>query len=305
MIAAIVNPTSANGKTGKAWSTIQSVLVAELGKIGVLLTKTHLHAMELTRRALQAGAETVIAVGGDGTLNEVVNGFFEAGQPLNPSAKLAFIARGTGSDFARSWTLPKIHEIASAIKTNVAQPCDVIRMTLEPVNGSPRERYCINIADVGVGGLVVDLVNKSSKFWGGTLSFFLAGLRATLLQYKNVPLRIELDGQVISEQTPHYLVAVANGRYFGGRMHIAPGAKLNDGLFDVVLVGDLTLPEKISFATKLYRGKVGQLDKIRFLRGIHLNITSPEGVLIEADGELVGKTDARFTLMPSAIKLVA
>lgn len=177
-------------------------------------------------------------------------------------------------------------------------------MTLEPVGRAPRKRYFINVADVGVGGTVVDIVNKTTKFLGGTLSFFLAGFRATLLEYKNVPLRIELDGKLISEHTPHYFVAIANGSYFGGRMHIAPNAKLNDGLFDVVLVGDLTLAEKIYFATKLYRGKAGQLDKISLFRGIRLNVTSSDDVFIEADGELVGKTDALFEIVPSAIKLV-
>jgi diacylglycerol kinase (ATP) len=224
---------------------------------------------------------------------------------LNPSAKLAVLMRGTGGDFARSCLLPRsIQELVLAIKTQVSHPCDVIRMTLEPLNGSPRERYYINIADVGVGGLVVDLVNQNSKWLGGTLSFFLASLNATLFKYRNAPLWIELDGNVLSDYTPHYFVAVANGRYFGGRMHIAPDAKVNDGLFDVVLVGDLTLPEKIYLATKLYRGKAGQLEKIRVLQGTRLTITSTEKVLIEADGELVGHTDVQFEMIPAAIRLV-
>ncbi len=305
MNAAIVNPVSARGRTGKEWSAIQVILESELGRIETFITETHLHATELTRHALKSGAETIIAVGGDGTLNEVVNGFFEHSKPFNRLAKLAVIARGTGADFARSCAFPTtIHEIAQAIKKSSSQPCDVIRMILEPVSGAPRERYFINIADVGIGGLVVDIVNKSMKFLGGTISFFLAGLRATLVQYKNAPLRIELDDEIISENTPHYFVAIANGNYFGGGMHIAPDAKVNDGVFDVVLVGDLTLVEKIKFATKLYRGKVGQLDKIRLFRGTRLKVTSDDGVFIEADGELVGKTDALFEIMPSCINLV-
>jgi len=305
MIAAIVNPASANGKTGKEWTAIKSTLKSELGKIETFLTKTRLHAVELTRQALKSGAETVISVGGDGTLNEVVNGFFEDGKPLNGSAALAVISRGTGSDFARSCAFPNtIREIAHTIKTCVPQSCDVIRMILEPVDGAPRERYFINVADVGVGGLVVDIVNRSSKILGGTLSFFLASLRATLLEYKNAPMQIELNGELISGNTPHYFVTIANGSYFGGRMHIAPDAKLNDGLFDVVLAEDLTLVEKIRFATKLYRGKAGQLNKIRLLRGTRLKVTSDKDVFIEADGELVGKTDALFEILPSAIRLI-
>lgn len=305
MIAAIVNPTSAHGKTGQEWSAIRSALESGLGKFKAFLTETRLHAVELTRQALKSGAKTVISVGGDGTLNEVVNGFFEDGKPLNNSAALAVVSRGTGADFVRSCAFPDtIHEIAHTIKAETPQPCDLIRTTLKPVDGAPCERYLINVADVGVGGSVVDIVNKSSKILGGTLSFFLAGLRATLWEYKNAPLRIELDGALLSENLPHYFVAVANGSYFGGRMHVAPDAKLNDGLFDVVLVGDLTLPEKIRFATKLYRGQAGQLRKIRLLRGTCLKVTSHDDVFIEADGELVGTTDALFEIVPSAIKLV-
>jgi YegS/Rv2252/BmrU family lipid kinase len=305
MIAAVVNPSSANGKTGKEWSAIQSALESELGKINVFLTENQLHAVELTRQALKLGAKTVISVGGDGTLNEVVNGFFEAGKPLNNSAALAVVSRGTGADFVRSCAFPgTIHEIAYAIKTGTPQPCDVIRATLKPVDGALPERYVINVADVGVGGLVVNFVNGNSKYLGGTLSFFLASLRATLWEYKNVPLRIKLDGELISENIPHYFVAIANGRYFGGRMHVAPDAKLNDGLFDVVLVGDLTLAEKIRFATKLYRGKAEQLHKIHLLRGTRLQVTSDDIVFIEADGELVGTTNALFEIVPSAIKLI-
>lgn len=305
MIAAIVNPKSANGKTDREWSAIKSALEADLGEIEAFLTETRLHAIELTRQALKSGADTIIAVGGDGTLNEVVNGFFEHGKPLNRSARLAVISRGTGSDFVRSCVFPKIiPEIAQIIKTRAPQPCDVIRMSVEPVYGLPRERYFINVADVGVGGLVADLVNKTTKILGGTISFFLAGIRATLLQYKNSPLRIELNGTVLSERTPHYFVAIANGSYFGGKMFIAPNAKMNDGLFDVVLVGDLTLAEKVLFAVKLYKGETEKLPKVRVLQGTRLSVTSDEDVFIEADGELIGKTDALFEMVPSAINLM-
>lgn len=305
MITAIVNPVSANGKTASAWPDILTALEAELGIVQVQFTKERYHAAELTRQAIRLGATTIVVVGGDGTINEVVNGICQQPSSLNLCPKLAIILRGTGADFARCWeTRPSIVEIARSIRRGESHPCDVVRMRLNPIAEGSRERYYINIADVGIGGQVVEIVNNSPKFLGGTLSFFLASLRATLFQYRNMPMHIELDGKVISAKHPYYFVAIANGQYFGGGMHIAPEARYDDGVFDVVLVGDLRLPEKFYFAAKLYQGKANQLRKITTHRGRRLTISSPQKVFIEADGELVGTTDAHFEIIPSALNIL-
>lgn len=305
MIAAIVNPKSGGGKTGARWSAIQSALEQVLGTITVFETRQKLDAIVLTRQALQGGAETIIAVGGDGTLNEVVNGFFKDGDLVRPSAKLAVLLRGTGSDFVKTCTLPKtIEELTQAIKKGNSAPCDVVRATLKPIAEEPSERYFINVADVGIGGPVVNLVNNSSKWLGGKITFLLAGVQATL-QSKNFMMRIKLDGETIYDQQPRYFAVIANGKYFGGGMHIAPEANLNDGLFDVMLAGDFSLLEKIfKILPRLYTGKIGQLKKIRMLRGKRLHISADRPLLIEADGELIGKTDALFEMLPSAIQVV-
>lgn len=305
MRVAIVNPKSADGRVADEWPAIRDALETETGHLEVLLTEGREHAVALTRKALKMGAETIIAVGGDGTVSEVVNGFFEQGVCLNPSAALGIVLRGTGGDLGRTHVLPRtLPEIAAALKIGNSRPWDVIRMELVDLDGAPSERYVLNIVDVGIGGHLADVVNKSPKFLGGPLTFFLAGLWTTFFYYRNAPLRIELDGAVLSEQTPHYFAAVANGTHFGGGMHIAPAARFDDGLFDVVLVGNLTLPEKFYFAYKLYQGQAGQLTKVRIHRGRHLRISSPRAVLIEADGELVGHTDAAFDLLPAAINVI-
>ena len=124
------------------------------------------------------------------------------------------------------------------------------------------------------------------------------------MTHKNFPLALELDGEPVGKYAPYFLVGIANGRYFGGGMHLAPHAQLNDGLFDVVLVGDLTIPEKVHFVLKLYKGQIGDLEKVRFLRGTRLKISSKERIFIDADGELAGTSDAVFELLPSAVRLV-
>ncbi len=304
MLAAIVNPKSAGGKTAKEWPEMQRILKAELGALDVRLTEHRLHAVELTRQALKSGAETVVAIGGDGLLNEVVNGFFEHGRPLNHAATLAFFSRGTGSDFIRSWDRAiSFQEFVHAVKNSVSQACDVIRIRLNPIDGTLKERHCINMADVGIGGLVVEMVNRRPKFLGGTISFLLSGIQAGLT-HKNFPLELELDGEPLGDYARHFLVGIANGSYFGGGMHLAPQAKLDDGVFDLVVVGDLTIPEKIRFAVKLYKGQIGDMPKVRLLQGKRLTVRSKEYVFIEADGELAGMCDAVFELLPAAIELV-
>jgi len=304
MIAAIVNPKSANGRTEREWGSIKAALEVELGEVKGFMTEKNLHAIELTREALKQGAETVVSIGGDGTLNEVVNGFFENGEPINPAAKLAVILRGTGSDFVRSLDYPKeISEIARVIKNRPAKSCDLILARVNPLADAPAKRYFINIADLGIGGAMAIIMDRSSKVLGGKMSFFLGALRATLL-YKNKLMKIELDGEVIGEDEAQYFVAVANGKYFGGGMFVAPDARMDDGLMDIVLTGNLTLFEKVKLSRMIYRGESEKIGKIRSFRGKHLKITTDEVVFIEADGELVGKADAEFVVLPKMINLI-
>ncbi len=305
MITAIVNPASADGKTAQTWPHMQAALESELGPIQVQFTQKRYHAAELAEHAMHQGATTIIAVGGDGTLNEIVNGFCRQPDSLRRHTQLAIILQGTGGDFAKSWAVhPSMTELAYAITRKISHPCDVVNMRMNPVFDGPYKRYYINVADIGVGGQVVEIVNNSSKFLGGPLTFFLAGLRATLFQYRNAPMQITLDGQVIRSDSAYYFVAVANGQYFGSGMHIAPDARCDDGLFDVVLIGNLRLPTKFYFAWKLYRGRAYELRKVRVLRGQRLTINAPQPVFIEADGELVGTTDAQFEIVPAAINIV-
>lgn len=304
MIAAIVNPQSANRKTGKEWHQIQEILISELGGITSFFTEYHLHAMELTRLTLSSGYDTIISVGGDGTLNEVVNGFFQDGALINPDAALAVIPRGTGSDFVRSFDYPNhIVDIARLIKHKTPRYCDLVLARLQPVDNSPAERYFINIADLGIGGLTADMVNKTSKAMGGKVSFFIGALRATFT-YKNKRMTVELDGKRISDHRKHYLVGVANGKYFGGGMHIAPNADLTDGNLQVISVGDMTFPEKLQLAQKIYRGEAENLPKVEIFCGKKLRVSTTEDVFVETDGELAGKADAEFEILPSAIKFI-
>ncbi len=168
MITAIVNPTSADGKTAKTWPHIQTALETELVRIRVRFTKVRYHAADLAEEALHQGAATLIAVGGDGTVNEVVNGIFRQSAAVIKHTKLAIILQGTGGDFAKSWASPPaVPELAHAIKHGASHPCDAVNMRMNPLTaGALRERHYINVADIGVGGQVVDIVNNGPKYLG-------------------------------------------------------------------------------------------------------------------------------------------
>lgn len=301
--AAIVNPHSANGRTREQWPHIKAVLEKTLGSIDVKMTTRPLHAIELTRMAIRDGAEMVIAVGGDGTLNEVVNGYFYQGKPIREGAVLGVLSRGTGCDFIKAFDFPKDAELAARrFQGRDARPVDVGVARISPVTGAPAERYFINIADLGVGGLVVDTVNHTTKAFGGKVSFLLGSLRASL-NYRNQPMQIEVDGRIISAGEKHYMVAVANGRAFGAGMRIAPDASLNDGLFDVVCAGNLSILEAANLGRLVYRGLAGTLPKVKSCRGRCVRVTSSERVLIDIDGEYAGETPAEFEILPGAIRL--
>jgi YegS/Rv2252/BmrU family lipid kinase len=296
----IVNPASANGSTGKLWSTLEQALRSQLGEVDASFTTAANHATDLARRALDDGFEMVVAVGGDGTVNEVVNGFFDSGAPVNPDAVLGVISRGTGSDFIKTMNLPReIEDAARALKGRATKRCDAGRFTSRGPNREEIERYFINIADFGVGGEAVERVNNTSKAFGGFLSF-LYGTLKTLWVYKGKYVKIKIDGDTEIEKTINSVV-IANGQYFGGGMWIAPEAKADDGLFDIVILDDLSFIESLLNIPRLYKGTHINNPKVSCFRGTTLVAESDEDVLIDVEGEHGGMLPAKFEIIPSSI----
>src|SRR5262245_7931943 len=193
----IVNPKSANGSLGKRWPEVQKTLRREYGSFEHVLTEAPGDGSRLAREALRGGAETVVAIGGDGTIHEVVNGFFDGdAKPIKPDAALGILPFGTGGDFRKTANIPKdLAEAARVLKTGTRRAIDVGRIEYRKTGtqGGEREsRYFVNIASFGVSGVVDEIVNTGSKMLGGKLSFFLAGARAGL-RYKNKKVRLIFD----------------------------------------------------------------------------------------------------------------
>lgn len=306
-VVVIVNPGSANGSLGKRWPDVQKTLRREMGAFDHMTTAGPGDATRLTRAALRAGAGTVVAIGGDGTLHEVANGFFEDGAAIAPDATLALIPFGTGGDFRKTANIPKdLAAAARVVAGGVHRSIDVGRLTYR--RGHERHASIfINIASFGIGGVVDQIVNSSSKALGGRMTFFLATARATF-RYKNRPVRLVFDGDEENAMTLTInSVAVANGRYFGGGMKIAPDASLDDGLFDIVAIGDMTKLEMLTSGGKVYSGRHLTLPKVVVRRAARLDaIPVHEGdeILLDVDGEQPGALPSTFELLPRAVKMV-
>jgi YegS/Rv2252/BmrU family lipid kinase len=302
----IVNPASAGGRTGREWPRVHRCLL-DAGVVFVpRITSASGDATRLTREALREGYARVVAVGGDGTLNEVVNGFFdpESLQPVNRDAVLGMIPSGTGGDFRKSVGIPRAHATACALLARGdVRVVDVGRIDYHG-GGAPAPRWFVNIADCGIGGDVVHRVNRSRKAAGGTLTFLYHSL-ASLLTFGSRMLRVDVDGEV--QEGALQNVVVANGRYFGGGMKIAPQASLEDGLFDVVLAEDLGRLRSLGGLGRLYRGEHLGRPGVTLKRGRVVTVTPLEQrpILFDVEGEQVGRAPATLTCLPGALRVCA
>jgi len=296
----IVNPASANGSTGRQWSRNEALLRNILPPFEAWHTTHPGHAQELAKKAAELGFAKIAVHGGDGTVNEVANGLLK--HSLN-EVPLAFLPKGTGADLVR--TLGISHSLPKAAKHAAhasAQPIDVGQVQFTDLEGKPAERYFVNVTDVGFGGDLVYYVNSHSKWMGGKLSF-LQGLLVTLLRYQNKHIQITLDDKDEFEIRASSIV-IANGQYFGGGMWVAPEARLNDGIFEVVVVGDVSKIDVLTNVSRLYRGTLAEHPKVTTFQARTIALASEEEVLIDLDGELVGRLPARIQILPQKLSVI-
>jgi YegS/Rv2252/BmrU family lipid kinase len=301
----IVNPASAAGKTGRRWPDVRRCLEEAGVEAEVRMTTGPGQATEFARAALSGGCDRVVAAGGDGTLNEVLNGFFDpaSGEPVAPDARLGMLPSGTGGDFRRTAGIPLDPGAACALLAGgQVRRVDVGRVEFEG-DGAPGPRHFINIADSGIGGEVVARVNRGGKRGGGR-SVFLYHSLAVLMAYRPRPARVEVDGDVL--QTTVTNVVIANGRYFGAGMLVAPQASIDDGMLDVVIFEPKPRLQSLREMPRLYRGEHLERPGVEVRRGRRVTVTSlGDPLLFDVDGEQVGQAPATVTCRPAALLLCA
>lgn len=303
-VVIILNPASAGGRTGRGWPRVAARLRRAGLDFDAVLTDRRGAAVELARAAVREGRPVVVAAGGDGTVNEVANGFFEGDEPISTVSRLAVLPMGTGGDFRRMWGLPKEVEAAAAIILGGrVRRIDAGLVKCATSRGVTARLAFVNIADAGIGGEVVDRVNRGFRLLGGTVTFAAASV-LTGLRWKNKPMRAVIDGvttDLVAQQ-----VVVANCRYFGGGMMIAPAAVPDDGLFDVIVAGDLGTLEGARALLRYRRGTHLEMGSAKFThqRARRVELSSPERVLLDVDGEQPGVLPATFDVVPGAIEMV-
>ena len=281
----LVNPASANGATGRRWPALQR-RAAELGLTGdVVLSERPGHLADAAR---DAGDALLVVVGGDGTINEVANS--------GTRGEIAVLPNGTGQDFGRSYGIPTQFDDA----VRVALHGDTRTIDVGRVDYAQGSRFFANVGSVGMSGAVAQRANTMSKALGGRTTFFYA-LAREYFAWQNTEVTVTYDGG--ERRGRMHDVIVANGRWHAGGMKLAPEAAQDDGLFDVIFIGDVSKLDFLTTSPKLYGGGYLSHPKIDLVRSARVTVDSAEHLPIEVDGEQIGTTPATFEVVPGALRV--
>lgn len=304
----IVNPKSAAGSTREKWAAIASDLRNHFGAFQAAFTRCPGDGIRIAHRAAQDGRKFIIACGGDGTINEVANGILVSGCDV----ELGIFPSGTGGDFRRTIGLPQTpREIARALRDGNTRKIDVGKVTFRDSDDNETTRFFLNESSFGLAADIISRVKSTSSLnWlpvdslRGRASFALSTLQEVVsLETTLFRVRID-DGDEKILSTVNF--SIANARYFGGGMMIAPAAKLSDGLLDVVNIGDIRTAKIILNAYTLYRGTHMELPEVkgRTARKIEVSpVDNSRTIFMDVDGELPGHLPAVYEVVPSALRI--
>ncbi len=295
----IVNPAAGAGRTAKRWPQIKEFLK----KIGVEfehdLTEAPGHAIELAKTAVGKGYKLIVSVGGDGTINEVVNGIYDTGNLKDVT--LGIIGTGTGGDYIRTLGIPRHYQQSCERLLHPDKIVVDLGMVEHTINGEKKRRLFTNFAGLGFDAEVVKATTKKYKSLG-SVSSYLMGLLSTLVCYHNREISLKIDGK--EEERRVCTIVMSNGKYGGGSMYIAPQADIKDGLFDVVIIGDVSKPDLLASLPRIYRGTHLTHPKVTIKRAREVEIQSKVSIALQADGELLGEAPARFSILPLALTIL-
>lgn len=295
----IVNPAAGAGKTARKWPHIMARLRSIDLRFDYDITEAPGHARELAKDAVARGYELVVSVGGDGTINEVVNGLYDTGSIAD--VMFGIIGTGTGGDYIRTIGIPRAPlEACQCLKEPRTVTADVGVIEYFSSNEAVR-RLFVNFAGMGFDAEIVKTTTQKYKTLNATVSY-LAGLLSSLLFYKNKTVTLNIDGETIQEKV--CTVLVSNGKYGGGGMFAAPEADISDGLLDVLIIGDLSKPDLLWSLPRVYRGTHLTHPKVTLKKAREVEIRSGDSVFLQADGELLGGLPARFYVLPSLLNVV-
>jgi len=262
------------------------------------MTEAPGHATELARNAVQKGYEQIVSVGGDGTINEVVNGLYHSGSI--GETILGIISTGTGGDYVRTIGLPRLYQDMCQCLVKPRRLLVDLGVVEYMNSGAGSRRLFVNFAGLGFDAEIVRRTTQQFKSLGG-LASYLMGLLTTLVSYKNKEISLAIDGETVNREV--CAVIMNNGKYGGGGMLTAPDADLTDGYFDVLVIGDLSKPDLLRSLPRIYRGTHLTHPKVELRKAREIEIRSRESLFLQADGELLGQAPARFSILPLALSV--
>ena len=296
----IVNPASAAGRTERTMPRLEAQLREAIGAYDCEWTKGPRDAERLAREAVRAGVERVVVAGGDGTAAEVVSGLL--GAALGAYAEVAFLPLGTGADFHRTLEIPRDPDAAiAALVSGKGRRIDVGKVRYVGADGASHTSHFLNVASAGLSGVVTRHV-RGSKALGARLAF-LFGTLAGLVRFRPASVRLRADGVEVF-RGEFALAAAANGRYFGGGMHVAPKARLDDGLLDLVVIPALRKHELVRHLPRIYQGTHLSVPGVLLHRARRIELEPlGEPALAEIDGEPVAKLPMTIEVVPGALQV--
>jgi YegS/Rv2252/BmrU family lipid kinase len=308
----IVNPHAGGGRTGRIFDKMRRPIERAVGGFDTVFTERARHAVTLARDAALEGRETVVAVGGDGAIHEVVNGLMLAHEQGKTQTRLGIIGTGTGGDFRRSLAIEhRLDKYGEVIARGVSRNVDVARFSYATHDDAPAHGYFVNILSVGIGGLVDLYVAESRRRLGGTFAYFCASLRGLVTCEVGVlSCTIRCNGESREEEIRTRSLAICNGRFFGSGMHIAPMAKLDDGLLDVVDLGDAPRLRFLVVSSQMYTGSHLRSEDVRHFRCDKLEIellnnSIRDRFLLDIDGEPLGRLPISVEILRGALPVLA
>ena len=298
----IVNPNAGEGKGKKDWYRIASLFEKRSIPITVKFTERKNQAIEFAREAVIKGYRKIIAVGGDGTLHEVINGIFSQEECSPRQISVGMIPVGTGNDWGKMFGIPLIYEGAvDVIKENKIFLHDIGIIKYND-GDKQKQRYFINIAGLGYEALVVKKTNKQKEKGRSSQAIYLLNLLSSLVVFRNTKTDITIDDKPYSGKV--FSINIGNGRYCGGGMRQTPEALPDDGLLDITVIREMGRIEIIKSLKILYDGTILSHPKIDGFRAKKVSIKSEALLYAEADGESLGHTPVEFSIIPGAVNVV-
>lgn len=298
----LVNPNAGTQKGKKDWKKICQLLKEFGFDYHCVFTERKLHAIELVPEYIEKGYRKIIVVGGDGTMNEVVNGIFAQKTVLPMNITLGMISIGTGNDWVRTYNVPLDYKKALEIikkGTTLEQDVGIVEYT---TNGGTQTRYFANMAGFGFDGLVAKKTNADKEKGSSNPFLYLVNLASSLFSYDSTNVRINVDGREIKAKV--FSMSVGIGQYNGGGMIQAPDALPNDGLLDLTIIKHMTKLSIIYNVRRLYDGSIRKVKQVEMLTGKSIRIESDIPIPLEVDGESLGTSPFQFNIIPKSLKVI-